>query len=214
MSIREHSRNARGHGATLIELVIFIMVVSLAVAGILLVMNITTQHSADPQLRKQALAIAESLLEEVESAGFTYCDASDSQAPFATQAVVGPVGPGGPNGGATGGCTSAATVENVGPEAGDARPYDNVNDYVDALGTPKTYVISDVNGSAITNFSGTYAATITITKATLPGATMWVDPGANASLGSALLIKVSVTYNNNTVILEGYRTQYAPRVNP
>jgi hypothetical protein len=93
-----------------------------------------------------------------------------------------------------------------------------VNDYVDALGTPKSYVISDINGTPITNISGTYAATITITKATLPGATMWVDPGANASLGSALLIKVTVTYgtnsSSNTIILEGYRTQYAPRVIP
>jgi MSHA pilin protein MshD len=33
--------------------------------GILLVMNQVTRHSADPLVRKQALAIAESLLEEV-----------------------------------------------------------------------------------------------------------------------------------------------------
>ena len=52
-------------GFTLIELVIFIVVVSIGMAGILGVMNTTVKSSADPMVRKQALAIAESLLEEI-----------------------------------------------------------------------------------------------------------------------------------------------------
>lgn len=52
-------------GFTLIELVIFIVVVSIGMAGILSVMNTTVKSSADPMVRKQALAIAESLLEEI-----------------------------------------------------------------------------------------------------------------------------------------------------
>lgn len=62
MSIR---RVARQRGVTLVELVIFIMIVSLGTAGILLVMNYTTQHSADPMLKQQAILIAESYLEEI-----------------------------------------------------------------------------------------------------------------------------------------------------
>jgi len=58
-------------GLSLIELVIFIMVVSIGVVGILSVMNVTTQHSADPMVRKQAIAIAESLLEEILVKDFT-----------------------------------------------------------------------------------------------------------------------------------------------
>jgi MSHA pilin protein MshD len=38
--------------------------------GILSVMNVTTAHSADPLLHKQAIAIAESLLEEIELQDF------------------------------------------------------------------------------------------------------------------------------------------------
>lgn len=52
-------------GFTLIELIIFIVVVSVALASILLVMNTVVKSSADPIIRKQGLAIAESLLEEI-----------------------------------------------------------------------------------------------------------------------------------------------------
>ena len=72
------ARTDSQRGATLVELIIFIVIVSVALAGILLVMNKVTGHSADTLVRKQALAVAESLLEEVElhdfsnpSGGFT-----------------------------------------------------------------------------------------------------------------------------------------------
>lgn len=58
-------------GASLIELIMFIMIVSTALAGILLVMNTTTGGSANPLLRKQAIAAAYSLLEEIELQDFT-----------------------------------------------------------------------------------------------------------------------------------------------
>jgi MSHA pilin protein MshD len=52
-------------GISLVELIIFIVIISVALAGILLVMNQVTAHSADPLIRKQALAVAESMLEEI-----------------------------------------------------------------------------------------------------------------------------------------------------
>ncbi|MBB1074278.1 prepilin-type N-terminal cleavage/methylation domain-containing protein [Rhodoferax sp. 4810] len=55
----------RQRGFTLIELIIFIVVVSAGLAGILSVMNTTVASSADPMVRKQTVAIAESLLEEI-----------------------------------------------------------------------------------------------------------------------------------------------------
>lgn len=56
-------RSARGF--TLIELLIFIVVVSLALTGILLTVNTVVKSSADPLIRKQTVAIAASLLEEI-----------------------------------------------------------------------------------------------------------------------------------------------------
>lgn len=57
--------NPRQRGFTLIELIIFIVVVSAGLAGILSVINTVVKSSADPMVRKQAIAIAESLLEEI-----------------------------------------------------------------------------------------------------------------------------------------------------
>lgn len=55
----------RHKGFTLIEVVIFIVVVSAGLAGILAVSNTVVRSSADPMVRKQAVAVAESMLEEI-----------------------------------------------------------------------------------------------------------------------------------------------------
>lgn len=66
------ARYARQCGITLIELIVFIVIVSVALSGVLSVLNITVKSSADPLQPKQALAIAEGMLEEVLLKG--YCD--------------------------------------------------------------------------------------------------------------------------------------------
>ena len=55
----------RYRGFSLIELIIFIVVVGIGVAGILTVSNTVVKSSGDPMVRKQTVAIAESLLEEI-----------------------------------------------------------------------------------------------------------------------------------------------------
>ena len=57
--------SANDRGFTLVELIISMVVVSIALGGVLMVMNYTVRHSADPMLQHQAVAIAESYLEEV-----------------------------------------------------------------------------------------------------------------------------------------------------
>ena len=118
----------RQRGISLIELIMFIVIISVALAGILLVMNTTNKSSADPLVAKQALAIAESLLEEVELQPFTYCEPDDANAPFATAATAAQC----PKAGGIGG------VEMMGPETeagvpetrgSPTTPFDNVNDY-------------------------------------------------------------------------------------
>jgi MSHA pilin protein MshD len=58
--------SGREHGFSLIELVLFIVIVSVAGTGLLSVMNLTAAHSADPLAQKQALFIARAMLEEIE----------------------------------------------------------------------------------------------------------------------------------------------------
>jgi|SRR5262245_25148901 len=60
----EHARRSAA-GFTLFELVLLIVVFAIALAGILLVINTTVAASADPMLRKQAMAAAESMMEEI-----------------------------------------------------------------------------------------------------------------------------------------------------
>jgi MSHA pilin protein MshD len=68
----------RHSGFTLIELIIFIVVVSAGLAGILSVMNTTVKSSADPMVRKQAIALAESVLEEVLQKAFVDPDSTNA----------------------------------------------------------------------------------------------------------------------------------------
>src|SRR2546429_9538208 len=119
---------SRARGVTLLELIVFIVIVSTAVVGILTALDVSNRLSADPMIQKQALAIAEALLEEVQLQPFTYCDPDDPQAATAQSAAVGATG-----------CTAAASVETLGAEAtppygpetrtSPTNPYDNVNDY-------------------------------------------------------------------------------------
>ncbi len=67
-------------GISLIELVMFIVIISIAMAGILLVMNNVIRHSADALVRKQALSIAESFLEEIQLQGISGVNASTGSA--------------------------------------------------------------------------------------------------------------------------------------
>lgn len=60
-----NQRAARQRGLTLIELIVFIVVVGIGVIGILSVLIQATAKSADPIVRKQGIAVAEAMLEEV-----------------------------------------------------------------------------------------------------------------------------------------------------
>ena len=175
----------RQAGVTMIELVVFIAIVGVATAGILSVMSLTTQHSVDPQLRKQALAIAESMLEEVELARFTYCDPQDPNAETAASAA------------------DCGIPEGVGQEAGGVpRPFDNVNDYVAAYGTAAAYT-TDAQGSEWVA-GQQYTAWVTIRQAALNG----------VAATEGLHIQVRVPYADKEVLLDGYRLRYAPNSIP
>ena len=184
------SRARRAAGFTLIELAAFIALVGIAVAGVLLAYNAAARDSADPIVKKQALAIAESLLEEIQQMPFTYCDPDDPAASTATSAA---------------GC---ATAEAVGPEAGETRysattPFDNVNDYHGYnTATEMPPGIKDITGAALAGV-GAYNASVTVAPAALGG----------VGAGEALLITVTVSGPTNvSVRLDAYRTRYAPQL--
>ena len=67
-------------GLTLIELIIFIIVVSVGLMGVLAVMNATAKSSADPVIRKQALSVAEAMMDEILSKDFQNDSTGDNTA--------------------------------------------------------------------------------------------------------------------------------------
>ncbi len=192
-------------GVTLIELTIFIVVVGVAVVGLLQIFTRTTASSVDPQLRKQALALAEGMLEEVTMARFTFCDPlADPAADAATNAA--------PFNAATNptGCNTPQNVSATVPATG--RPYYNVSDYVRAFNTPVNYT----EDAAGTSFPAGYAVSVVISPdaglgpagATLPADTTPVNM-------NVLRVTVTVTYGTNQqLVLAGYRTRYAGNAVP
>lgn len=184
-------------GLTLVELILFIVIVGIGLVGILSVINLTTRASADPLIRKQSLAIAESLMEEITLQPFTYCAPGDAAATTAASA---------------GDCTAASA--GAAPAANKSRyslsaPFDNVADY-------DGFSMNTANGG-IRNITGEptgqagYAVTVAVLGVGLPaaGTSPAVAPEA------ALLVTVTVTGpDNQPVVLESYRTRYAPNALP
>lgn len=69
----------RQGGLSLIELVMFIVIVSVGIAGILAVFNVAVKSSADPMLHKQSLAIAEALMDEIMAKAYSDPDGTSGE---------------------------------------------------------------------------------------------------------------------------------------
>ncbi len=177
-------------GITLIELIISIIVISVALTGILSVMNLTTARSADPLLVQQANSIAQSYLDEILLRPF--CDPNDFSTDCFTDC----------NTNACAAC-SGSTTAGGGPET--RATFDDVCDYgvvadvgaVDQFGNPipeladyNVQVVvdddTDANGDAAIN-------------------------GLDATAGQSVRVDVIVTHATHGDIrvgVSGYRVNY------
>jgi MSHA pilin protein MshD len=180
----------RSRGLSLIELVVFIVVIAIGIGGIVASYGQYTKTSVDPIVRKQALAVAESLLEEVALQPFTYCDPSDPAVHTATSATP---------------AQCPMLLEAVGPEPGQTRtganPFNNVNDYHGSAMTGAA--MTDITGAAVPSLAA-YNASVSVSASTgeLPNL---------LSNSDALRIVVTVSGPAGvSVALQGYRLRYAP----
>ena len=193
------SRLRSQRGVTLIELIMFIVIVSVALVGVLTVLNVTTRSSADPMIRKQMLAIAEAVLEEVQLQPFSWCDPDDPNAATATGTASCTGGAGGANDESKLplGPETAAAVPGIAESraAGSITPFDNVSDY-NGLTTSLS-----VAGGAM---PAGYSASVTVAQTAL----------STVAAVNALLITVTVTRGSDSVVLEGYRTRHSPNFLP
>lgn len=182
-------------GITLIEQIVFMIVVSVGVIALVSAMFPMIRTSADPMVTKQSLAIAESLLREVMLQPNTWCDPDDANASTATSYA-----------------TCAANAQNaLGPTpVGEARNggigavFDNVRDYHGfAMDN-----VADPTGASVVNG---YRAEVAVAEA-----------GAIFALAADAALAVTVTVCRTTTpsstcaerdsfSLTGYRFRYAPR---
>jgi MSHA pilin protein MshD len=178
----------RARGFSLIEVVVFVLVLGIGIAAVVTLYGQLTKASVDPLVRKQALEIASSLLEEIELQPFTYCDPDDPAVFTATSAA---------------GC---AVPETIGPQPGETRyadpRFDNVGDYSGFSMTGPN--ILDMSGTLIPGLGG-YAVSVSIVNVAAG------ELPAMLSTSDGLRITVTVTAPAGvSVALQGYRLRYAP----
>ena len=65
----------REAGMTLVELIVAMVIVTIALGGVLAVMNFSTQHSSDAALQMQSVSIAEAYMEEITLKNYADPDA-------------------------------------------------------------------------------------------------------------------------------------------
>lgn len=177
--------SSRQRGLSLVEVVVFIVVLGIGLAGMAVIYNQLTLASVDPVVRKQAVAIANSLMEEIQLRPYTLCDPDDSNVFTAPTPACG-------------------TSEVIGVEGGETRysdpRFDNVSDY---HGFAMAGSIQDINNATITGLTG-YSASVVVEAA-------GGDFPAAVPAAAALRITVTVTGPANVrVELQGYRLRYAP----
>lgn len=170
-------------GVTLIELLVFIVIVGIAASTIVSVMGNLGRQSAAILPDKQAQTIAAALMEEVMAQPYTFCDPNDPAAATATSPAA------------------CGQPEAMGPEPGETRggaqPFDNVNDYAGYGPAPITLP----DASAVANLPG-YTAQVAVQAA-----------GAIAGVPATDTLQVTVTVtppNAQPVRLRAVRIRSAP----
>lgn len=171
-------------GLTLIELLVFIVIVGIAANAMLAVFSSLTRNSASLLPDKQAQAIAASLMNEVMAQPFTFCDPNDANAATATS---------------TAGCASLPEIA-MAPEAGETRggpsPFDNVNDYNGYATT----------GDVLAGLPGLAGYTVNVAVA--------LATAAISGVPANQILRITVTVTppvGSAAPLEGVRMRYAPQ---
>lgn len=185
------SSRLRQRGLSLIELVLFIVVLGVGLATMLALYSQFTRASVDPLIRKQALAIASSLMEEVQLQAYTFCDPDDANVYTASLA------------------TDCTTQEGMGAEGGETRygpaRFDNVSDYHGFAMTAGNIV--SIDNAPIALLADYEVQAISVVA---------IDNGeVGAAVPDTEALRITVTTRHiptDTVVsLQGYRLRYAPR---
>jgi MSHA pilin protein MshD len=143
-------RSCNARGFTLLEVVLFIVVVSAGLAGVLTVYSTSVKNSADPMLRKQVILIAEATMNEIMQKSFQ----NDPADPTNTSATLG--------------CTPSTAPITCTSNSWASRP--NYND-VDDFNNFNQTGIFQIDGATAVNGLGSYTLQVSVAGAALGGIT-------------------------------------------
>lgn len=190
-------------GISLVETVIFILIVAVAVSAVSLQFSQNVRHSADPLIRQKAITLANAYLDEMAKkawddntpsgggcveTGSGYCSNFCSRMPISDCGAVCQK--------VAGVCTPAATVAGIGTEEAGRSAYDDIDDYHDPGGSAP----SDANGNPLSGFEN-FSVAVSVTQ---PGGA-WLGIPAN----DVRLIELSVTTpGNETLRFTQYRVNF------
>ena len=188
----------KARGFSLVELVVFITIISVTVAGVIGALSYMIGHSADPMARKQSLAIAESILQEVMQMPFTFCDPDDVNASTANSQAD---------------CTVAQNSITGPVPSNESRysattPFDNVADYA-GFTMPSAECAGICRVGDATPITALDNYQVSVQMANVGGTGSFAGVPADAAL------QITVTVNGPTnarVVLTGYRVRYAPKI--
>ncbi len=197
----------RMRGFTLVETVLFIVVVAVGLTGVVLMFTQTAGTSHEPLLREKALTVAKATMDEIRSrrwdentpvgggcvetasaACSTYCGGLDDAQCVASKCRLA----------APGDCRAAASVSGVVPGAEEAgrAGFDDIDDYDGLAVSPP----EDDAGNPLPGFGGDYAVNVSVSQ---PAAAWNGIPAADVRR-----IIVTVTYDGGRIRLSSYRVNY------
>jgi MSHA pilin protein MshD len=157
---------AGSHGFTLIELIVTMLIISIAALGVTYVLGLGLQHQADPMWQVKAVALAQAYAEEIASRRY------DEQTP---SGGVPPCSP------STTPCSAAGAFDD-----GESRAeYDDIDDYDGVLDKPPR----DTDGNPLPEYAS-YQVAVAVAYATPAQASvLGLDSGTDAKI-------VTITVSN------------------
>lgn len=195
--------SSRQRGFSLIDVLLVIVLLGIVATGLATVSGRLAAQSAQSLKTRQALALAQGLLQEVRHAPFSYCDSGDPQAATATGAFIGAAG-----------CQSQ--VDLMGPEPGESRyvagsRFDSVTDYQGfAMPGPGCAGLCDMAGNLLNGAGSTLAGCST--RVAMAAQALAAIPALDAN-GRPQVLRIAVTVacpGLDPLVVETVRVRHAP----
>lgn len=174
-------------GFSLVEIVIFIVIVGVAISAMVSIFSTNVVHSHEPLLRQKAVTLANFYMDEILRKKWN--EAS-------------PAGGGCVNTG-SGSCPAGPAAIAIGTDGDGRADFDDIDDYNGLANNPP----QDQNGVALTDFNG-YSVSVAVTTGPAWDPLTNAARDVNANDALRIQVNVAVAATNETITLIAYRSNF------